>query len=242
MQMAKRYTSTVKWDDDWFVGLAPEHKLFWFYICDRCDHAGIWQVSSAIPSRLIGQPVDLESALAAFGDRIEVVKPGYWRLTKFLEFQYGLPLSPTNKVHVSACKILESFGIQAPTKPLPSPYQGAKDKDKDTSIPITDLNPTNRESDFDIFWKAYPRKVSKGDAIKAWAKQKPPLDACLAALAWQRKQAQWLKEGGDWIPYPASWINDFRWLDEKESGRGNGTGRMERPAGIKFDDKGEVIF
>lgn len=217
-EMAKRYTNTVKWDDDWFVSLDPEHKLFWFYLCDRCDHAGVWQVSASIPSRLIGgNPVALNSARAAFGDRVDDSKPGYWRLTKFLEFQYGLPLAPSNKVHASAVKILEAHGYDSspyldPTKPLPRPYQGSKDKDKDALSEVLDL-----KGAFDTFWEAYPRKVAKAHALAMWQKHKPPLDACLKTIAWQRRSEDWVKENGKWIPHPGSWLNDGRWHDEDPS-------------------------
>lgn len=213
--MPKRYTNTAKWDDDWFVSLAPEYKLLWFYLCDRCDHAGIWQVSASIPSRLIGGPsVDLKAAREAFGDRVDDSKPGYWRLTKFLEFQYGLPLAPTNKVHASAVKILVAHGYEAspyldPSKPLPRPIQGSKDKDKDISSEGLDLKEA-----FNRFWDFYPKKVAKAHALSMWQKHKPPLELCLGTLAWQRRSEDWTKDGGKYIPHPGSWLNDGRWNDE----------------------------
>ena len=68
--------------------------------------------------------------------------------------------------------------------------------------------------EFETFWTAYPRKEAKGSAFKAWQKQKPPLSACLSALAWQKKSDQWTKDAGSFIPHPASWINARRWEDE----------------------------
>jgi hypothetical protein len=41
------------------------------------------------------------------------------------------------------------------------------------------------EQEFDVFYKAYPRKVAKGDARKAWQatkKIRPPLANILAAI------------------------------------------------------------
>lgn len=73
-------------------------------------------------------------------------------------------------------------------------------------------------SKFDVFWQAYPKKVAKGAARKAWKKIKHPaevLDLILKALIWQCRQKQWLKDGGQFIPYPASYINGERWLDER---------------------------
>ena len=70
---------------------------------------------------------------------------------------------------------------------------------------------------FAEFWKAYPRKVGKDAARKAFAKRKPDADmlvVMLAAISQQIAAPAWIKDGGRYIPYPATWLNDGRWLDE----------------------------
>ena len=64
------------------------------------------------------------------------------------------------------------------------------------------------------FWERYPRKTSKGDAWKAWVKLSPPLSAVLDALSWQVNQPGWTKDEGQFVPYPASWLNARGWEDE----------------------------
>ena len=74
-------------------------------------------------------------------------------------------------------------------------------------------------NDFDIFWKAYPKKKSKGDARKAWAqteKIRPELQELLKVIANYCKSEDWQKDGGKWIPYPATFLRDERWEDEME--------------------------
>lgn len=71
--------------------------------------------------------------------------------------------------------------------------------------------------DFDTFWKAYPKKVAKGDARKAWAQTesiRPPLSALLNAIDAQSKSEQWRRSEGQFIPYPATWLRQERWDDE----------------------------
>lgn len=69
------------------------------------------------------------------------------------------------------------------------------------------------ETSFDRFWAAYPRKVGKGAAKKAFAKVKAPLATLLSALAEQKKSDMWTKDGGQFIPHPATWLNQERWED-----------------------------
>lgn len=67
---------------------------------------------------------------------------------------------------------------------------------------------------FAEFWAAYPRKDAKAAAKRAWLRTKPPLGKCLATLAWQKRSVDWTKDGGQFVPLPASWINAGRWEDE----------------------------
>ena len=88
--------------------------------------------------------------------------------------------------------------------------------------------------DFERFWAAYPNKVAKADARKAWAKLKPSpaLGAkILDALAWQSESEQWTKDDGHFIPYPATWLRGERWEDERRSG----TDRRQSPQGIQYE-------
>lgn len=70
---------------------------------------------------------------------------------------------------------------------------------------------------FDTFWQAYPRKIAKSKALDSW--NKIEVDECLlatilTAIENQKKSDQWLKNGGEFIPYPATWLNGKRWEDE----------------------------
>jgi hypothetical protein len=70
--------------------------------------------------------------------------------------------------------------------------------------------------EFEQFYKAYPRKVKKPDALKAWgqvAAARPPLAEVLAAVQNQRQSHQWRKERGEFIPYPGTWLRSHGWGD-----------------------------
>ena len=70
---------------------------------------------------------------------------------------------------------------------------------------------------FDLFWSAYPKKKGKEGARKAFAKINPDsnlLNAMLKAIETQKETSQWKERNGQFIPYPATWLNDHRWEDE----------------------------
>jgi hypothetical protein len=69
--------------------------------------------------------------------------------------------------------------------------------------------------DFLRFWAAYPHKTKKQAAWRAWLRMRPPIEKCLTTLQWQTKSEDWVKEGGRFIPHPATWINGGSWEDER---------------------------
>jgi hypothetical protein len=70
---------------------------------------------------------------------------------------------------------------------------------------------------FTEFWKVYPRRQAKQDALKAWKVLEPSdelLAAMLSAIERRRGSPDWRKEGGKYIPLPATWLRGRRWEDE----------------------------
>lgn len=68
---------------------------------------------------------------------------------------------------------------------------------------------------FEEWWKNYPRRVAKIAARKAWDKIRPTPElhaTMLATLGWQCRLEQWREV--KWIPHPATYLNDGRFLDE----------------------------
>jgi len=84
----------------------------------------------------------------------------------------------------------------------------------------TKLNKTIYEH-FETFWKAYPKKKSKVQAEKDFAKINPNeelLATMLASIELAKKSQDWQKDAGQFIPHPATWLNGRRWEDELSGG------------------------
>lgn len=69
---------------------------------------------------------------------------------------------------------------------------------------------------FNAFWKAYPRKVAKPNALKVWLRMKPDDDLLKSIIDAIKRQGLCYKEI-QFVPYPATWLNQRRWEDEIES-------------------------
>ena len=81
------------------------------------------------------------------------------------------------------------------------------------------------EEMFVAFWEAYPKKKAKADAHARWMKMKPSralLQIMLTALEEQKKSKEWTKDGGQYIPYPATWLHRGQWEDEVSEGASTG--------------------
>lgn len=90
---------------------------------------------------------------------------------------------------------------------------------KEINIPPNPQKGEAYSSDFLAFWAAYPRKVGKGAAWKAFHRLRPDhglLAAMLEAVGRQRGTQAWKKDGGQFIPHPATWLNQRRWEDEPD--------------------------
>ena len=108
--MAKRLSNSEKWEDEWFCNLKERDRLFWIFLLDKCDHAGLWRVNRILVEFYFpGYKLDSK----VFGDRVLVTKKGNWFIMKFIEFQYGHSQEKRNrnKAFASVWPILEKEGL-----------------------------------------------------------------------------------------------------------------------------------
>ena len=91
----------------------------------------------------------------------------------------------------------------------------SRERDREKNNTLTLKGSSICASDFDRFWEAYPKKKNKETARRAFKKLKGvSIDTLLAAIEQQKKSKDWLKEGGQYIPYPATWLNAGGWENE----------------------------
>jgi len=110
--MAKRFTDTEKWEDEWFTELPNDYKVIWFYLLDTCDNAGIWKRNIKKLNYLCNTNISAEDLLEVFNKRIQIVSDEKWFIKKFCIVQYGHDfLQSNNKAVKAAVKRLQVEGV-----------------------------------------------------------------------------------------------------------------------------------
>ena len=123
-----------------------------------------------------------------------------------------------------------------PGKPPPSTKQSREEQSREEqsreeqstissadglSAPAEKPRKTKKETPgFDSFYAAYPKHAGKANALKAWNALAPDeaLQArIMAAIQVQRASPSWTKDGGQFIPLPATWLRGRRWEDEQQT-------------------------
>lgn len=125
-------TATEKWDDPWFRRLTPQMKLFWIFVLDKCNSAGIWDVDFDLVHFYLGPKISQKEVESALEGRIVALPDGKWFIPKFITFQYKC-LSRDNRMHSGIIDTLSHLGLlndDLSIKGLISPLQGAKDNIK----------------------------------------------------------------------------------------------------------------
>lgn len=148
---------------------------------------------------------------------------------------------------------------QEVTKPEPDKiYDVDVDGDKDVDVDIYSNPPTSprrgsgrkKSADMDgfaLFWEEYPRKAAKAAALKAWQKLNPSPDLVERILAHVRdhkRSPDWIKDGGQFVPHPSTFLNGRRWEDDIPPDTGPGMayhGYQERMARKTLEDTGTVV-
>jgi hypothetical protein len=110
--MMKIFTDTTKWDDKWFRNLSPTLKLVYLYVCDKSDHAGIWEYDPELLA--LHTKIDLLDEtgwLQALSPKVIKLGNGKWWIKNYITFQYSKGINKRHKYFVPVYKSLVKNGI-----------------------------------------------------------------------------------------------------------------------------------
>jgi hypothetical protein len=128
--------------------------------------------------------------------------------------------TPMNKVYsleplvnLGFIEIYENASVDASTDASKMLEQSREEKRREEYT----SSPNGSDFLFETFWKAYPRKVGKSAARRKWRLIKPTAELAekmLLTIEASKRTDQWKRDGGQFIPHPATWLHQGRWEDE----------------------------
>lgn len=226
--MAKRFTDTDKWKRPWFRGLNLKARWAWIYICDTCDHAGLWIADFETMSVHVGFKVSESDLESWFPDKIIRIDADKYFVPSFIEFQYG-ELREDSRPHQAVIKALVKNGIDPKNLTLSKGYPKSihtlkeqekdKDQDKDQEQEKGGVSQKVSRSEIEAAYRdEYPLKKGKEKGVdKALVSIKSKTDLALLILAIRRYSADLKAKGTDpkYIMHFSTFMGSWRdWLDE----------------------------
>lgn len=260
--MPERGFNTEFWADTFVEALPPEGKLLYAYLWTNphCNQAGLYKISlsriayeTKLPLEELPSLIEsLEPKVKWYPDENLIwVKNFIKHQSKSPKFLTAVASRLKDINNNGVVRELMEYNLKKYT--ISIPYTYSMDtvciSDSDTSASASAKSKAGsgeigvvkgkeavkgKAPQFELFWKAYPKKRNKGQAEKAFKKAAPDeqlMAAILTAIERAKKSAQWLKEDGQFIPYPATWLNAKGWEDEDTTPQGGASGAdKKRPA------------
>ena len=224
-------------------------EVFFYRLLVNCDDYGVMDARPKILKARLFPLKDAEdvssqrceAALAALIEKglvrlyevdgrpyLQVIKWGDHQRVRDSKHKYPAPEEATcgdSRRVAASCGELpqdaENCGSRA------QPRAGAESESESESISesVSNARTRARETDdrFNDFWAKYPKKVKKPDAQRAWGKLKPTeelVKQILAGLERWKHGDQWTRDGGRFVPNPATWLNNRQWEDDVQPATG----------------------
>jgi hypothetical protein len=162
----------------------------------------VWNALRSLVARGVLTPVSQSAGRHSNRYRGNLDQPATWRMVE---------PAASRTVHGANGSLDERFNLP------PSERQPAVTRTSTCRQVNPNKERTGKDQLFDQFWSIYPKKVAKGAAEKAWRKIRPDgqlAGAIFAAVEKAKSNPSWRKDGGQFIPHPATWLNQRRWEDE----------------------------
>ena len=220
----KRQIDPDIWTSEQVIALSIEARLMFIGMISHGDDEGRLK-GSPLSLKVSIFPADAYSLEQVKQWRDEVVANGlaihyenggfeYLWLPTFHKYQYMTKTFPS-KLPPPPSEVNNKLITN--TKPVSNELHGIGigiGIDDEIEVSTTKKQPISK---IELFWQAYPKKKSKGQAEKAFERINPDdqlLATILAAIERAKESEDWQKDRGKYIQFPATWLNAKGWQDE----------------------------
>jgi hypothetical protein len=176
--MAKRFTDSKKWRNEWFRTLPLKAKLAWVYLCDECESHGVIKMDYGLASFQLDFKIDRLILSEWFRDKLHFMNDENILIVQFFEFQYGESKDSWSAKYRAKEK-LEAMGfsiennklIIPPSHSTPTVVDGGATCLIRVRVNKKEESEEKTNSDFEAFYSLYPRKVKRTAADKAYRRE-----------------------------------------------------------------------
>ncbi len=226
-------------DSDAFLDMPTSARLLYYDLSMRADDDGFINSPKKI-IRMTGASDDdlkvliIKKFVIPFENGVVVIK--HWLIHNYIrkdtynetpyKEQKAMLIVDENKSY----KLINDNSVQAVDEPSTQVRLGKDSIDNiygQDELDQAELKKKEKEAEeptkeqwkeqFEKFYKEYPKKVKKQNVEKWFKKNKPSSElfsSIMSSLEQFRGSKDWLKDNGQYIPYPSTWLNQKRWEDE----------------------------
>lgn len=201
-------------------GWLKNHKLcsLWLWCLLKASHKEFDMIVGCQQVHLM--PGDFVFGLNKASDELGISIRSIRTIIDFLRKSKNLTIKTTNKFSIISIVNWDTYqqeetSSDKQTDKQPTSYRQATDNKQECKELKNKKNIYT--SEFLEFYTAYPKHKKRDDAFKAWNAlngTRPALEIILSAIEQQKQSEDWLKESGQYIPLPATWLRAGQWADE----------------------------
>lgn len=208
-------------DSDMFLNMPLSSQVLYFHLAMRADDDGFINNTQKIIRMIGASPDDFNILIAkqfilTFDTGVIVIR--HWLMHNYIRNDRYKATQ-----HIQEKKQLGVTEDKSYTKDIVGMSLGIPNGNPDKVRLELELGKSNITTDrFEEFWSAYPKKIGKDKCRRWFASRKVDdilITTMLTTLDTQKKSTQWVKDNGQFIPHPYTWLNQGRWQDEIEQSR-----------------------
>lgn len=226
----KRMFSKTIIDSDAFLDMPHSTQLLYFHLNMRADDDGFINNCKNI-MRMIGCKEDdfkiliTKKFVIPFESGVIVIK--HWRIHNYIQNDRYTETKYKEEKSMLSLDENKSYTLKTDECIQDGYSLDTQNKSKNKTLDINNIYGQNEgqklgqkqkwEEQFEKFYKAYPKKVKKQD-VKKWFEKNIPSNELFSSMIDRleqfRSSSDWKKDGGQYIPYPTTWLKQKRWEDE----------------------------
>lgn len=223
---------------------SPTKKAIMMYMADKAsdDGTGIWVSKPNMAADLELSIRALQTNIASLVSEQLIAENGQRKIKQGYTVDYAIRLEmvsclPSTRTPAADAP-LQEMQVYPRTECTPTPAADAVKPSKEpSSEPL--LNELE-ESQFELFWDYFPKKVKKKDARKAFFKSLQKKCGGELILAAQEYAKSVKNVDPKYIAHPTSWLNGERWSDQLDQSKDTGMDEnmmlnVLKEVGLKYD-------